>query len=488
MKRLHTQTICLLVTAILTLGLSQAVLAKGKPTRVEVVNADPSVAAQGEMVDVIVSGSGFDEGSDVSYLVSGTTDASQVVVESVQYLSPNELLTKIRPKDNALVTSYDIEVRAASGRKGKGTTLFRVQQKEESACTGLESKEPEIAYLTAFEAVGEYETQDLYLSSASGCDKYLLLEDAVVKVPGDILNSQHEPGAYLVGVRGLRLDIQGSHGVVMWRDKEIERDRLYALRFSISPDGSVIPGSSGPELVYVAPGGAIVLQADLRINDNDEIELLVLEGESNGIEIVESRLLAINLASMETKLLMSGDCPVRDNETRCYIPSMYFRPWWSEDGTEIFLQFDHGQDGQTALGRLVKIGSSWQPEAKILMTLDAQITITGLHQEAESTRMLTFGYLERIYHRNGRLKSRRWRMADIDPDWCTENECVPSDGNSLAVDENYTIGGWIRSGGLLFIDSGPGAQRNFRVYSDPFTGSVGQLNIRDVDGVHDTAL
>lgn len=97
------------------------------PNKVSVTAAYPSEAFQGEELVVVVSGSGFDAGSRVGYLVTGTTDASQVDVLAVQYISPSELRTYIRPKTNALVTDYDIEVMTSSGRKGKGTTLFRVK-------------------------------------------------------------------------------------------------------------------------------------------------------------------------------------------------------------------------------------------------------------------------------------------------------------------------------------------------------------------------
>jgi hypothetical protein len=119
----------------------------GGGSKVSVTAANPADAFQGEELDVIISGSGFDAGSQVSYLVTGTTDGSQVEVLSVQYISSTELKTRIRPKDAALPTEYDIQVQTSSGRKGKGTTLFRVKVAE-TVCTGSEPKEPEIAYLT----------------------------------------------------------------------------------------------------------------------------------------------------------------------------------------------------------------------------------------------------------------------------------------------------------------------------------------------------
>jgi hypothetical protein len=118
----------LAVIAMLVIALPLAATA-GPPNKVNVTGAYPSEAFQGETLSVTVTGSGFDAGSTVGYLVTGTTDASQVDVMMVEFISSSELKTFIRPRDNALVTEYDIEVRTMSGRRGKGTTLFRVKQK-----------------------------------------------------------------------------------------------------------------------------------------------------------------------------------------------------------------------------------------------------------------------------------------------------------------------------------------------------------------------
>jgi hypothetical protein len=117
-----------MVAAMLFLVMPLATTA-APPSKVTVTAAYPPEAFQGEELAVTVAGSGFDAGSTVGYLVTGTTDGSQVDVLMVEFISPSELRTFIRPKDNALVTEYDIEVRTMSGRKGKGTTLFRVKQK-----------------------------------------------------------------------------------------------------------------------------------------------------------------------------------------------------------------------------------------------------------------------------------------------------------------------------------------------------------------------
>ena len=103
--------------------------AAGKPVPVTVTAANPSEAIQGQELDVLVSGTGFGAGSTVKYLVTGTTDASQVTVLSVAYLpATGQLKTHIKVNGEAVTNYYDIEVLAATGRKGKGTTLFKVNQ------------------------------------------------------------------------------------------------------------------------------------------------------------------------------------------------------------------------------------------------------------------------------------------------------------------------------------------------------------------------
>ncbi|RPH96388.1 MAG: hypothetical protein EHM68_11275 [Lysobacterales bacterium] len=112
------------VALLLTLPLA---LQAAKAVPVTVTNASPSAAIQGAEIDVIISGTGFGNGSTVKYLVTGTTDASQVAVLSVTYIpATGQLKTRIKVNGEALTNYYDIEVLTATGRKGKGTTLFKV--------------------------------------------------------------------------------------------------------------------------------------------------------------------------------------------------------------------------------------------------------------------------------------------------------------------------------------------------------------------------
>lgn len=167
----------LVVIAILALALPAASSAAppnggGGNNKVTVTAADPSDAFQGEELSVIVTGTGFDAGSTARYLVTGTADASQVDVLSVQYLSSTQLRTFIRPKANALPTDYDIEVQTSSGRKGKGTTLFRVKQGGGPPQPPPPPTEPDARFWPAFTDNGgtTAQTSRLYLFGGDGQD------------------------------------------------------------------------------------------------------------------------------------------------------------------------------------------------------------------------------------------------------------------------------------------------------------------------------
>lgn len=118
-----------LTLMVATLCALQPAVAKGPPVAVTVTAADPNSGLQGESLPVIISGEGFDAGSSVRFLVSGTRDDSQILVHSVTFDADGTLTANIQVRDDAQVFEYDIEVRSASGRRGKGTSLFSVKSK-----------------------------------------------------------------------------------------------------------------------------------------------------------------------------------------------------------------------------------------------------------------------------------------------------------------------------------------------------------------------
>ena len=102
-----------------------------KPKKVIVSSVAPDSASQGDTVShVVIRGSGFDNGSAVRFLVAGTNDDAQVEITGVIDLVDGDLVVPtLHVLDAATVDLYDVEVRTSSGRRGKGTDLFRVEQK-----------------------------------------------------------------------------------------------------------------------------------------------------------------------------------------------------------------------------------------------------------------------------------------------------------------------------------------------------------------------
>jgi hypothetical protein len=440
----------------------------GGGSKVTVTAANPSEAAQGQELDVIVTGSGFDAGSSVSYLVTATTDASQVDVISVEYISSTQLKTRIRPKDAALVTAYDIQVTASTGRKGKGTTLFKVNLAE-TACTGNEPKEPEIAYLTGIDTSADLDTQDIYLSSASGCDLYVLVEDAALRVPDDG-DPKNGFGEELVSVTDLRLDIEGNFGVVSWRDTAQEPSPQMGMTFSFNSSGTLVPEPGGPWTFYSSTVGADIKAADVRINALGEIELVLVERTADDSE---SLISLFNPDTNAYSVISAGVCHALDQLGNCFVQQLG-RINWNEDGTEIF--FEPANATGQAMGRLQKVGGVWQP-AEILMTNPTGLQIVGVSPAG----LVAYEYIAQVLGKRGKFTSSQWFTAVVDPELCEMSECVTADGLQLPVDTTKYPRGWTRAGGMLFIETGPGAQRNIREYSNPYTGEIGGLDIQDVD-------
>jgi len=125
--KLHIRSLASIGSVALAGLLYLSPAAAAPPVKVTVTGAAPDSALQGEALDVDISGSGFDIGSTVRFLVSGTKDDSQITVAGAVYDAGTGILTaSIQIEGAALIADYDIEVQALSGRKGKGTTLFKV--------------------------------------------------------------------------------------------------------------------------------------------------------------------------------------------------------------------------------------------------------------------------------------------------------------------------------------------------------------------------
>jgi len=468
--------ITLSITVLLFVGVSTNMSFAGKPSggggggKIKVTSASPANAQQGKALTVTIAGENFETGASVTFLVGDTDDNSQIIVNEVRVNSSTELEADVDVNSSALTVDYDIEVKAISGRKGKGTTLFKVQQAAYT-CTGSEPKEPTIAFMTAQDTSEAVYTQDLYLSSASGCDQYLLLEDAMQFLPGS--GGPGDPGEFLVNITELRLDVEGTAGVVTWRDRSQDPHPQVGLKFEIGVLGAVTPDPNGPQQFYVSSAGADARGADVRIDDQGDVELVMVERPADGSAWFISYL---NADTGDYSIISGGSCPTQDDSGNCYQPS-YSQAWWNDDGSQIYVGLYAQPVERLALARIQRFNDQWQV-AEILMTHYTSLRVIGV----TSVGLIAYEREEYETSKNGRRSiNRHWVTAVIDPESCSQFECLPTDGIELAADGQKFPRGWTRTGGLLFIETGPGNQKNIREYSNPFTGEVGTLNLRDVD-------
>jgi len=114
----------LLATSLLFMGTAQA----GK---VSVTAADPPEAEQETIgLDVTIDGEGFDDGTQVTFLVAGNrNDTGGINVTRNHFVNPNQMIATIDIAPAAIVGDFDIAVETSRGRRGKGNTLFHVLQK-----------------------------------------------------------------------------------------------------------------------------------------------------------------------------------------------------------------------------------------------------------------------------------------------------------------------------------------------------------------------
>lgn len=95
---------------------------------VSVTATDPDSATQDTTLDVVVNGSGFDQGSQAQWAIAGVP-AAKVHTNSTRFLTPKKLIANITIAPDADTVLYDVLVTASTGKKGIGSELFRVRPK-----------------------------------------------------------------------------------------------------------------------------------------------------------------------------------------------------------------------------------------------------------------------------------------------------------------------------------------------------------------------
>lgn len=95
---------------------------------VSVTATDPDSATQDTTLDVVVSGSGFDQGSQAQWAIAGVPSA-KVHTNSTRFVTSKKLIANITIALDAVTGLYDVMVTASTGKKGIGSELFAVNKK-----------------------------------------------------------------------------------------------------------------------------------------------------------------------------------------------------------------------------------------------------------------------------------------------------------------------------------------------------------------------
>ncbi len=97
-----------------------------------VAAVDPDSATQDTTLDVLVIGSGFDEGSTAEWLIDeAPVPDNKVRTNHTTYVNSKRLIANITIAADADTTAYDVQVTSSGGRKGIGIERFAVKAKLE---------------------------------------------------------------------------------------------------------------------------------------------------------------------------------------------------------------------------------------------------------------------------------------------------------------------------------------------------------------------
>jgi hypothetical protein len=222
----------LILLAITPIGVTYA--------QVKVTAATPSSTEQGTVsLDVIVSGSGFDNTASAQFFVTGTTNPGGITVKKTTFKNSKEVVATIEVADLAVIASFDIQVTLSSGRKGKGTTLFSVLKKSSDPCatTGLDF--PAFAF---------------WRPTGQG------LQIFVADATGQCVRSVTS-GTGTGGTLEFSYPVVGTDGVTRGRVAWIDAPAVVAVDFTVSAGTNSIAADSR-RTVYPRSGGYISLSRD----------------------------------------------------------------------------------------------------------------------------------------------------------------------------------------------------------------------------------
>ena len=131
-------------------------------------SVDPDSATQDTILDVLVQGSNFDEGSVVEWELDGELTTAIVTLQT-DFVNSKRLAATIQVAVDAPLELYDVAVRTSRGRRGVGIELFEVQEEEPSiSVTFADGAEDEITS----------DGRGAYVDGHCGVDATLNLGDA----------------------------------------------------------------------------------------------------------------------------------------------------------------------------------------------------------------------------------------------------------------------------------------------------------------------
>lgn len=126
-------------------------------TGVTVTAASPSASVRDTTLDVQISGTGFDRGSQVVFTLQGVSDP-RVRVNLTKYSKSSLLVANLTIAAEAVPSKYDIQVTTSAGKKGIGTELFAIL-----AINAVPSASIARAINAAGEVVGRYTSAQGYM-------------------------------------------------------------------------------------------------------------------------------------------------------------------------------------------------------------------------------------------------------------------------------------------------------------------------------------
>lgn len=342
-------------------------------------------------------------------------------------------------------------------------------------CTGSEPKEPTIAYLTAEDSSGATITKDLYLSSDSGCDRYLLLENVDEKLSS---------GECIDCTLWLSFATQGNMGVVSWANYDGFSRAQLGVQFEFDSAGNVTPLSGFPQLFHLSEDGFEPWGPDVRFNASGEVELAFLDRDPTTID---RRLVVYNVTTGAREEVLSFGCVIPNDAGTCF--EVTWPVFWSQNSDELYISVIEPVSNPTpgnhsrGLARVLKSSGGWaQPE--LLMVNEGSVKFESVSSNGD----LVYDYEEVLYTNRGKVKGIRRAFGVIDETACDLSVCSPFDGHDLAIERNGKGDLVLTPDGraLAFISS-RGGEGYVQEYLEPFTSETGRRLIEGVGYEFDTA-